>query len=84
MSRDNLMYGFVVFIGFKNVGKACRYLTFNTDDYNYYNDFTLSWIDGVGNYFLQIVDAVTLADSLRMTDACNHNQGWLDLYTTWT
>ena len=41
------MYGFVFFMEFETQGKAYMFLTFMTEDYNYYHEYTMAWIDGL-------------------------------------
>ena len=76
------MYGFVYFMGFQTLGKSYLYLSFMTDDYNYYHAFTCSWVDGVGDYLLELLGPELMSQPLDVMTGCEDNVGMHDLHTT--
>ena len=69
------MYGFVYFMGFQTLGKSYLYLSFMTDDYNYYHAFTCSWVDGVGDYLLELLGPELMSQPLDVMTGCEDNVG---------
>ena len=83
LSRGTVMYQFVLMLKFNKMGKAVRFTEeFKVEDYNYYSAYTLSWIDGVGEYFKDLVGAARMGNFLYMTDVLKDNKGMLEVYTT--
>ena len=76
------MCGFVACMGFETAGKSFMFLTFMTEDYNYYHEFTMAWVDGVGNYFLGLMGPDVMADAMQVMSLCSNNVGMFELHST--
>ena len=79
-----VLYQFVVWMKFDKLGKAKRfdYWEFKVEEFNYYSSYTLAWIDGVMQYFVEVAGVTRVGDYHSMTDAMEDNKGMLALYTT--
>ena len=80
--RENVLLGFVRQLGFHKYGRAVRFLSYDTTDFNYYDSFTCMWIDGVGSYFKELCGRDFL-NPLQMEQQCGEHKGMWDCYTTW-